>query len=281
MLLHKAELKAWLEEDIETGDITTQALIDPAIEIKVHILAKEPGVCFGIDLLEEILTELEHPPQVLSKIKDGQNFEKDQKILEVQANYAAVLQAERLSLNLMQRLCGVATTAQKYQQKVAHTRAKILDTRKTTPGLRQLEKAAVAAGGAHNHRIGLFDQFLIKENHLAAFRNEANPFATAIAKAREFADKPVIIEVENLNEAKMSFEGKPEVVLLDNMSYADMKKAVELAEGMSPNTECEASGGINWETLVPVAETGVHRISVGALTHSSPNLDLSMLMEAL
>ena len=281
MQLPKAELKAWLAEDIGEGDLTTQALIDPNQDILAFILAKEDGVCFGIDFLEQILSEIGAKAEVNHKIKDGDHYIKGQKILEVKANYAAMLQAERLTLNLMQRLGGVATTAHRYQEAVSHTRAKILDTRKTTPGMRLLEKAAVLAGGARNHRIGLYDQFLIKENHLSMFREEGNPFAAAIKKAKEHANKPVIIEVENVQEVQMCLEAKPEVILLDNMSLEDMKKAVMISEELSPKTEREASGGITWETLVPVVETGVHRISVGALTHSSPNLDLSMLMEVI
>jgi len=282
MLLNEAELKAWLAEDIETGDITTKALIDPQQEVLAFIIAKEDGVCFGIDLCEEVLDELKAIPQVLYKYKDGQTFKKGQKLLELQVNYSAILQAERLTLNLMQRLCGVSTTAKRYQDAVSHTRAKILDTRKTTPGLRRLEKAAVVAGGAHNHRIGLYDQFLIKENHLSAFRHKENPFAEAIAKAKQVsAEKPIIIEVENLKEVELCLEAQPNVILLDNMSLEDMTQAVKITDQKSPNTECEASGGITWEHLVPVAETGVHRISVGALTHSAPNLDLSMLIDQI
>ena len=282
MLLTEFELKNWLSEDLGQGDLTTQALIDLNAETRSFILAKEPGCCFGLNLCIQILEELGTKPKVIQHLEDGQDFEKGQKILELEVNYAAMLQAERLSLNLLQRLCGIATMAKNYQSAVAHTRAKILDTRKTTPGLRRLEKAAVLAGGACNHRFGLYDQFLIKENHLAAFRHESNPFLVAISKARVFSkDKPVIVEVENLEEVSLSLKAKPEVILLDNMSLDDMKEAVQLSEIKSPITECEASGGITQERLVEVAETGVHRISVGAITHSAPNLDLSMLMEVI
>ena len=281
MLLSKLELKAWLEEDLGQGDLTTEALIDPNLQVRSFILAKEAGCCFGLKLCSEILRELGATVKVIHTTEDGQDFEKGQKILELEVNYSAMLKAERLSLNLLQRLCGIATMAKHYQSAVAHTRAKILDTRKTTPGLRRLEKAAVLAGGAYNHRFGLYDQFLIKENHMAAFRNEHNPFACAINKAREFAKKPVIIEVENLSEVELSLEAKPEVILLDNMSLEEMKQSVQLCEEKSPVTECEASGGITRDTLIDVAETGVHRISVGAITHSAPNLDLSMLMEVI
>jgi nicotinate-nucleotide pyrophosphorylase (carboxylating) len=281
MLLNKHELQTWLEEDLGQGDLTTQALIDPNLEVRSFILAKEAGCCFGLELCSEILRELGATVKVTHSLENGKDFEKGQKLLELEVNYAAMLKAERLSLNLLQRLCGIATMAKHYQSAVAHTRAKILDTRKTTPGLRRLEKAAVLAGGAYNHRFGLYDQFLIKENHMAAFRNESNPFACAIKKAKDYSKKPVIIEVENLSEVELSLEAKPEVILLDNMSLEDMKQAVELCERKSPITECEASGGITIDRLVEVAETGVHRISVGAITHSAPYLDLSMLMEVI
>jgi len=281
-MLLTSELETWLNEDLGQGDLTTEALIDPTQSVKAFILAKESGVCFGLDLCRDILKKLGSTPDISHQLKDGQPFEKGQKLIELEVNYAAMLKAERLSLNLLQRLCGIATTANRYQTAVAHTRAKVLDTRKTTPGLRRLEKAAVLAGGAHNHRFGLYDQFLIKENHLAAFRTEANPFASAINKARAHAShKPVIIEVEDLHEVELCLEARPEVILLDNMSLEAMTQAVALCERLSPESECEASGGITLERLIDVAETGVHRISVGALTHSAPNLDLSMLMEVI
>jgi nicotinate-nucleotide pyrophosphorylase (carboxylating) len=279
-MLEKQQIQLWLDEDIQSGDITTEALIPDDQIAEARIVAKEDGIACGLEAISQISevlgTELTH----LDHAEDGTALKKGEIAARFKGPYSSLLKAERCYLNLVQHLCGIATITKTYSEAVAHTRAKILDTRKTIPGLRMAAKRAVRAGGGHNHRIGLYDAFLIKENHIAAFRHLPNPFLTAIETARRLdMEKPVIIEVENLEEMNQALEGMPDVILLDNMSLDDMRKAVEKVESDKEQVELEASGGITLERLKAVAETGVHRISVGAITHSAMPMDLSMLIE--
>lgn len=274
-------LRLWLAEDIGEMDITTEALIGADQKIIAEVRAKQPGVSCGFELMGEIAAALGFRLEEQSFEADGRSLVKGQVVARFSGSYAGLLKAERTYLNLVQHLCGVASITARYAKAVAHTRAKILDTRKTIPGLRVLDKRAVLAGGGMNHRMGLYDAFLIKENHIETFRRLPNPFLTAIETARRFiSNRPVIIEVQNFNECEQALDGLPEVILLDNMSCAEMNKAVKLVEKQGLTVQLEASGGITLDTVAEVAETGVHRISIGAITHSAMPLDLSMLMLA-
>lgn len=278
--LDPQQLQQWLEEDIGTGDITTEALIGDD-QVKACVVAKNDGIVFGLNSIFDVAKALGFELLEFKALDDGSPCIKGDEVASFAGPHSGLLQAERTFLNLVQHLCGVATATHRYAQAVAHTRAKILDTRKTLPGMRNLDKMAVKAGGGHNHRMGLYDAFLIKENHIEAFRHLPNPFLTAIETARRLhPEHPVIIEVQNEEEASMALDGLPEVILLDNMSCEAMARVVRDVEQSHSDTELEASGGIDLSTVKAVAETGVHRISVGAITHSALPMDLSMLIEA-
>lgn len=278
--MNEETILRWLEEDIRDGDITTEALIEEDERAVARIVAKEDGVICGLPLMQPILNCVNARPVITLAVEDGSTVKAGETIFECDADYKGLLKAERTCLNLLQRLSGIATITASYVEAVKGTHAKILDTRKTTPGLRELEKEAVLAGGGHNHRIGLYDQFLIKENHLSRYRSQQNPFQTAIQMARMYrAGITVTVEVQNLSECLQALEAFPDNVLLDNMPIAEMREAVKQAEIISPNTRLEASGGVTLDQVRMIAESGVHRISVGALTHSVKSLDLSMLID--
>ncbi|MBF0245415.1 MAG: carboxylating nicotinate-nucleotide diphosphorylase [Planctomycetes bacterium] len=279
-MINPVQIAAWLEEDLGDGDITTEALIPPGARARMTVTAKASGVICGATSLGEFLCRLGEPAAELRAVADGTAVGKGTIVAQASADHARLLIAERSYLNLVQRLSGVASATRRLVDAVAHTQARILDTRKTTPGLRTLEKAAVVAGGGKNHRMGLYDEFLIKENHLEFFRACPNPFAAAILKARQaHPERRLIIEVRDLEEFRMALGAGPEVILLDNMSCDEMRRAVGEAEGSG--VELEASGGISLETVREIAETGVQRISVGGITHSAPALDLSATISVL
>jgi nicotinate-nucleotide pyrophosphorylase (carboxylating) len=266
-----------LAEDIGDGDVTTAATVAPETRALARITQKAPGTIFGLDVAEAVFRELDPHAELSRQAQEGVWREQGGPVLEIEARARAVLSAERTALNFLAHLSGVATMAARAAREVEGTGAKVLDTRKTTPGLRMLEKAAVAAGGAVNHRVGLFDAILIKENHIAA----AGGIAAAVARAR--AEAPALagsLEVEVRDEAEIEealAAGAPRL-LLDNMTPAQLRSAVALVAGQA---ELEASGGVDLQTLRTVAETGVEWISMGALTHSAPALDLSLTLEML
>ena len=281
-MLERQQIQSWLDEDIHTGDITTESLIPDDKTAKANIIAKQDGVACGFETIQQIAQCLGFEVANFEHVADGQPLKTGDCAASFQGTYAGLLKAERCYLNLVQHLCGIATSTRQFCDTIAHTEAKILDTRKTLPGLRLAAKRAVLAGGGLNHRIGLYDAFLIKENHIAAFRHLPNPFLSAIETARRHdPDKPVIIEVESLDEMELALDGLPDVILLDNMSLEDIKKAADRVRAEKLDVQLEASGGINLSTVKGVAETGVNRISVGAITHSAMPLDLSMLIEVI
>jgi len=278
-MLDSSWLEHCLREDLGDGDVTTEALIVGNRRVEAYVLPREDGVACGLELARDIAIALGGQIDSLEHLEDGAPLVAGKTCVSFRGSHALLLKVERLYLNLIQRLCGVATMTRRYADAIAHTQARILDTRKTTPGLRLLEKRAVVAGGGHNHRLGLYDAFLIKENHLQAFRHQPNPFLSALEAARcHRSDLPLIIEVENLGEMELALEGLPDVILLDNMPIADMKAAALRVAKLGVRPELEASGGIRLDTIVKVAETGVDRISVGAITHSAPPLDFSLLI---
>jgi nicotinate-nucleotide pyrophosphorylase (carboxylating) len=263
-----------LEEDVGSGDVTTAATVPSGARARARITQKQPGVVFGLDPAEAVFRALDPDLRVERLAAEGE-WRQGGPVLDVEGAAAALLTAERTALNFLQRLSGVATLTARYVEAVAGAGARVLDTRKTTPGLRALEKAAVAAGGGTNHRAGLYDAILIKENHAAM----AGGVAAAVAAARAAApDVPLEVECRDLAEVDAALEAQAPRLLLDNMSPAELRAVVERVGGRA---ELEASGGVTLETVREIAGTGVQFVSVGALTHSAPALDLSLLLEPL
>lgn len=261
-----------LREDIGAGDVTGRASVPTGAITRAIITQKAPGVIYGLECAEVAFRRLD-PHCVFEARCDEGEPRPGGEVAVVTGSARALLAAERTALNLLGRLSGVATTTRRFVDAVDGTGARILDTRKTTPGLRLLEKAAVRAGGGVNHRIGLFDAFLLKENHIAM----AGGIANAVEQCR--AANPALmleVEVRNLTELMQALDCEAHRIMLDNMDLGQMRTAVELTKGRA---ELEASGGVSIESVRAIAETGVDFISVGALTHSAPTLDLSLLVE--
>ncbi len=266
-----------LEEDLGAGDVTTAATVAPGTRAVARIVQKAPGVIYGLEAAEAVFAALDAGVEVERQVAEGEWREEGGPVLEARGDAATLLSGERTALNFLARLSGVATMAARAARAVEGTGAKVLDTRKTTPGLRALEKQAVAAGGACNHRAGLYDAILIKENHIAA----AGGIAAAVQRAREAAPGlagRLEVEVRNEDEIDQALAAGAPRLLLDNMDPARLRAAVAQVAGRA---ELEASGGVDLQTLREVAETGVGWISMGALTHSAPALDLSLTLEVL
>jgi nicotinate-nucleotide pyrophosphorylase (carboxylating) len=267
-----AAVAAALAEDLGlAGDITTEATIPAGARAAGVIATRKAGVVAGVQLAEAAFTSLDKDARVKVLIADGGRLEPSDIIARVSGNARALLGAERVALNFLGHLSGIATLTRAYVDRIAGTRARIIDTRKTTPGLRAFEKHAVRAGGGLNHRFGLFDAILIKDNHIAA----AGGIARAMAGIRGRAGHMVKVEVEvtTLAELDEALAHSPDAVLLDNMPVPMLKAAVDRVAG---RTVTEASGGVTLDTVRQIAETGVDLISVGALTHSAPNLDVGL-----
>jgi nicotinate-nucleotide pyrophosphorylase (carboxylating) len=262
-----------LAEDAGSGDVTTQATVPAGARATATITQKAPGVVFGLDAAEEAFRQADADVVVERLAPEGVWQEPGTPVLRLTGSAAGILLAERTALNLLQRLSGIATLTARYVRAVGGTGARILDTRKTTPTLRPLEKAAVVAGGGTSHRFGLFDMVLIKENHVAA----AGGVGPAVRAARErFAGLPIEVECQTAAEVEEALDAGAPRILLDNMSPDEMRAIVAEVAGRA---ELEASGGIDLNTVRAAAETGVDFISVGALTHSAPALDLSLILE--
>jgi nicotinate-nucleotide pyrophosphorylase (carboxylating) len=265
-----------LAEDLgDRGDLTCQALISPEQRATVSVVARQPGVLAGEPVGRMVMQRLDSEIEWSPRKADGDALAPNDVIADVTGPLAQLLIGERTMLNFLTHLSGVATLTRKFVDAVAGTKAKILDTRKTLPGWRALEKYAVRCGGGANHRMGLYDGVLIKDNHLAAW-TESNSLAAAIDAARRmWPDVPIEIEVDTLEQLAMSLAGSPSIVLLDNMSPALLSQAVELRNRQAPQVLLEASGGITLANVAEIARTGVERISIGALTHSAGALDLA------
>jgi nicotinate-nucleotide pyrophosphorylase (carboxylating) len=263
-----------LAEDIGSGDLTTDLLISEGARARAAILAKEPGVICGVTVAECVFRTLDEAIWFEGLAADGDRVERGSTLIaRVEGSARALLTGERTALNLLGRLSGVATLTRRYVDAVAGTKAVILDTRKTMPGLRLLEKEAVRCGGGTNHRIGLFDAILVKENHIAA----AGSIEAAIRAARTLNRKVMVeVEVENLEQLQQALDGGVDRILLDNFSHDQMREAVRIARAHKHRAELEASGNMSIETLRTVAETGVDFISVGGLTKHVKAVDLSM-----
>ena len=263
-----------LEEDIGSGDITTSCIVEPGAQGKGRIVAKEPLVLAGIDVARQVFWAVDKDLKVHLPLKDGSRARKGDLLLEVVGHLAAILMAERTALNFLQRLSGIATLTRAFVDKTGGTRARILDTRKTTPGYRFLEKASVRVGGGYNHRFGLYDGVLIKDNHIAAAGSIKKAVQAALNSTAHTLR--VEVEVETLDQLAEAIAAGAHAVMLDNMDLETMDEAVRRTKGKVP---LEASGGITLENVGEIAATGVDLISVGALTHSARAVDMSMEIE--
>lgn len=272
--LHALVARA-LAEDLGSGDVTTRATVPPGARGLARITQKAVGIFFGRQVLQEVVQQTDPGARVDLFCEDGTLSEPGTVVAEIEGDTAALLWAERTALNFLQRLGGIATLTHKYVSAVQGTGVQILDTRKTTPTLRALEKAAVVAGGGANHRSGLYDMVLIKENHIEAAGGVGNAIRAAMAAYPELVIDVECARIEDVIEA---LEAGATRLLLDNMTLDQMRTSVQLASGQA---ELEASGGVTLDTVRSIAETGVDYISVGALTHSAPALDLSLILERL
>jgi len=267
-------IKTALIEDIGDGDITTLATVTFNKKGIAEFLVKEDGIIAGLEVVERVFKLYDSELQFRKYVDDGLNVKKGDIIAGVSGNSASILTTERTALNLLQRMSGIATSAFNLAEKVKHTKAQVIDTRKTIPGLRVIDKLAVTYGACKNHRMGLYDMFLIKDNHIAA----AGSITAAVESCRKFnKDKglnaKIEVEVATLEQLREALSLSPDIIMLDNFSIDRMIKAVEIVNGA---VKLEASGNINFNTIRSIAETGVDYISVGAITHSVKALDVSL-----
>jgi len=273
-IIHRA-----LDEDIQTGDVTTQAVIRDTVLGKGKFLVKANGVIAGLNIAANVFEMVDKEIDFKILIPDGKKVKTGDIVAEVEGKASSILTAERTALNFLQRMSGIATLTNNFVEKIEHTRAKILDTRKTVPGIRLLDKEAVRLGGGKNHRIGLFDLFLIKDNHIEI----AGSITNAVNTCRNFqhtkkSSFKIEVETKNLDEVKEALACDVDIIMLDNFNTDLMNRAVAFING-----KClvEASGNVNIENVKEVAETGVDYISVGALTHSVKALDISLEIELI
>jgi nicotinate-nucleotide pyrophosphorylase (carboxylating) len=271
-LLIEPVVRLALAEDLgRAGDVTAKACIPEDARMRAVFAARKPGVLAGIDCVRLAVLAMDPKASVELKLRDGEAFEAGAVLAEVEADARAFLSAERTALNLLGRLCGIATLTQAYFDAVSGTKARIADTRKTTPGLRALEKHAVLCGGGLNHRFGLDDAILIKDNHVAVCGGVGEAVRRAKAAAGHLMK--VEVEVDGLDQLDEALAERPDVIMLDNFTLPMLREAVTRTAG---RVTLEASGGVNLETVRAIAETGVNVISVGALTHSAPSLDIGL-----
>ena len=266
-------IKQALGEDVGSGDITTGAIIPTDTTAKGVFIVKEPGIIAGLEIAEEVFKQVDENIRFDRFFEEGSAVNKGDKVAAVLGKAQSLLIAERTALNFLQRMSGIATATRAYVNAVLHTKAKILDTRKTAPGLRFLDKMAVKIGGAENHRMGLYDMFLIKDNHIAV----AGSLTEAVKACQRYrqqksADWRIEVETDTLSQVEEAIHCNVDMIMLDNFSLEDIKKAVSVING---RCKIEASGGVSLENVKAIAKTGVDYISVGALTHSVKALDIS------
>ena len=267
-----------IQEDYISGDATSESIIDSKATGIGTIVSDEIGILAGFDIAAKVFLKID-PSLIISQfISDGSKLINGSEIASISGNLSSILIAERTALNFLRKLSGVATHTSKFVELISHTNAKIVDTRKTTPGYRNLEKYAVRMGGGHNHRQNLSDGILIKDNHIKILESDGLNISDVIRKAKANSSHTIKteIEVENLDDLISALNAGVDIIMLDNMPVEMMKRAVELCDG---KVITEASGGVNLSSVKAIAETGVNLISVGAITHSSPNLDLSLDIE--
>jgi len=267
-----------LAEDVGSGDVTTLSTVPEAATANATMRTRESIVVAGLPLAEATFSELSSAVKIERLAEEGQRLEANKALLKINGPARALLTGERVALNFVQRLSGIATLTAQFVDAIKGTGAKILDTRKTTPGWRAFEKYAVMCGGGHNHRMGLFDMVLIKDNHLAALNHETDgAIATAIQRARrQYPEIKIEVEADTLEQVDQALAAGADLILLDNMSPAQLRLAVAKCKGMA---QTEASGGVNLSTVRAIAETGVDYISVGALTHSARAVDIGLDFE--
>ncbi len=263
-----------IEEDINTGDITTESIIPESMNGVATMTAKQEGVISGLEIVKMVYDRFQSDVVFTPYFKDGDSVKKGDVILKIEATYPTLLRGERLSLNIFQRMCGIATETAKYVKELEGTRTELLDTRKTAPGLRVLDKMAVKHGGGTNHRMGLYDMAMIKDNHIKM----AGGIAKAVEQVRARIAEGIKIEVEatNLDEVKEAIAAGADIIMLDNMGNEAMTEAVEVIKAANKGIKTEASGNMSIPRLKEVAATGVDYISVGALTHTVKAMDISM-----
>lgn len=269
----------FLKEDLGRGDVTTQATVRSAARGRGRFLAKEDLTLCGLEVAEAVFASLDSSIQLESRVYDGDRIAQGTEFAVIEGLAGVLLTAERTALNILQRLSGVATLARNYVDRIEGTGAKIVDTRKTTPGLRVLEKYAAQIGGAHNHRFGLDDGVLIKDNHIAL----AGGVGRATELARNAVHHLMKVEVEVANESQLreAIAARADIIMLDNMSLDEIRRSVELIRAQAPDIIIEVSGGVTLETVRPMAECGVDLISVGAITHSAKAVDISLKIKPL
>ena len=269
-------IKSALAEDVASGDVTTQALIPPDLEGRASILVKRDGVLAGAEVAKAVFLRIDPSLRVEALIQDGAKVRKGDVAATINGRVESILRAERTALNFLCHLSGIATETARYVQAVKGTKAQITDTRKTSPGMRALEKYAVRTGGGKSHRMHLGESILIKDNHLAALRYSGLGLKDAIQRARSGSTLRVEVEVEGIDQAQEALDASADIIMLDNMALSEMRQVVEMAGGRAI---IEASGGVTLENVRSIAETGVDLISVGAITHSAKALDLSLELE--
>ena len=274
----KQLIRRALAEDRASQDVTTKALITDTKKSRATVVVKATGILAGIEVLKQVFVEVDPTLRVTINTVDGSAVKPGDVIAEIQGKTSSILKAERVALNFIQHLSGIASATASYVQAVKDLKTQIMDTRKTNPGLRALEKYAIRTGGGKNHRMNLADGILIKDNHIAALRREGLSISDILTKARKKAPPKLAIEIEakTPEEAEQAAASGADIILLDNMSPEQMRQAVKLIGGRALS---EASGGITLENVRAVAETGVDRISIGALTHSPKALDISLEFE--
>lgn len=277
-----------IREDLDRGmDLTTMAIVPAHVKGEAAVVARVDGMAAGMNLVHGIVAEFDCSLEWDSHVADGDRFVRQQALMTLRGEARDLLTCERTILNFLGRLCGIATWTAQFVEKVKGSRAQVFDTRKTTPGWRRLEKYAVLCGGGSNHRMGLFDGILIKDNHLASRAVKAGVVldaGEAVRQAYQFVDglpqdgaRPVVeIEIDSIDQLASALEAGPDIVLLDNMNCDQLSACVQMRDRLNPKVELEASGGVNLNTITAIAATGVERISVGALTHSAVNLDLGL-----
>ena len=275
--LINALLDLGIEEDISTGDITTESIIPESMNAAATMTAKQDGVISGLEIVKMVYDRFQKDVVFTPYFKDGDSVKKGDVILKVEATYPTLLRGERLSLNIFQRMCGIATETAKYVKELADTHTELLDTRKTAPGLRVLDKMAVKHGGGTNHRMGLYDMAMIKDNHIKM----AGGIAKAVEQVRARIAEGIKIEVEttNLDEVHQAIEAGADIIMLDNMDNNTRTEAVRIIKAADKGIKTEASGNMSIPRLKEVAATGVDYISVGALTHTVKGMDISMNIE--
>ena len=263
-----------IEEDINTGDVTTESIIPESMNAVATMTAKQEGVVSGLEIVKMVYDRFQKDVVFTPYFKDGDFVKKGEVILKIEATYPTLLKGERLSLNLFQRMSGIATETAKYVRELEGTGTELLDTRKTAPGMRVIDKLAVKHGGGTNHRMGLYDMAMIKDNHIKM----AGGIPKAVEQVRSKIDPSIKIEVEttNLDEVKQAIEAGADIIMLDNMSNDAMKEAVGVIKAAGKGIKTEASGNMSIPRLIEVAATGVDYISVGALTHTVKAMDISM-----